>query len=135
MEKNSELKRKKFKANLSEKFRYLFISEVKNYELFNLAVTDVDWNDDNTIREMSVDLELDYQGACDGEHHQLCRMLEKISNDVHTFFFQHQIDPKTLKFSSEVNNLTINDPYFLSLDFKLDELHKCLIYVRIDYYD
>jgi protein involved in sex pheromone biosynthesis len=134
MEKFSKEWKYRYKETLTEKFKYLFLSEMhKHFELINLQVTDISYNGD-VMEGMDVDVEIDYQGACDGDAHSVGHMLSIISNQVHEFFFKHQIDPVTFKFKGgDVDGLIINDPMILEFHYKLDELHKVLLYITMNY--
>lgn len=134
MEKFSKDWKDRYRETLSEKFKYLFMGTMhKHFELINLQVTDISYNG-NKMEGMDVDVELDYQGACDGDTHSVQQMLSTITNNVHEFFFKHQIDPVTFKFiRGDVDGLIINDPMILEFHYKLDELHKVLLYITMNY--
>lgn len=134
MEKFSKDWKDRYRETLTEKFKYLFIGTMhKHFELINLQVTDISYNG-NRMEGIDVDVELDYQGACDGDGSSVGHMLSTISNSVHEFFYNHQIDPETFKFiRGDVEGLIINDPMILEFHYKLDELHKVLLYITMNY--
>jgi len=133
MEKYSVESIEKYKKVLSEKYQYLLISEMKNYEIQDVDVTDVSFEGGRLV-EIDVDVKLDYQGACDGDSNSIGYMLTKISNDIHEFFSEKQIDPSTMRFSDKrITNQYVNDPQFLNFNYKMDELHEALVWVRINY--
>lgn len=134
MEKFSSEWRQKYAETLSEKLKYLFISSMhKHFELFELRVSDISFDGD-TIEGMDVDVTVDYHGACDGDARSVGHMLTIISDSIHEFFYNHQIDPKTFKFTKEdVEGLIINDPMILEFEYKMDELHKVSLYVVLNY--
>jgi hypothetical protein len=134
MEKFSKEWKYRYKETLTEKFKYLFLSEMhKHFELINLQVTDISYNGD-VMEGMDVDVEIDYHGTCDGDAGSVGHMLSTISNSLHEFFFNHQIDPKTFRFANgDVDGLIINDPMILEFHYKLDELHKVLLYITMNY--
>jgi len=134
MEKFSKDWKDRYRETLTEKFKYLFIGTMhKHFELINLQVTDISYNG-NRMEGIDVDVELDYQGACDGDGRSVGHMLTLISDSIHEFFYNHQIDPVTFKFiRGDVNGLIINDPMILEFHYKLDELHKVLLYITMKY--
>lgn len=133
MEKFSEEWSNNLKEKLADKFKYLFISNMHHfYDLLNIEISDVVFHS-NKIEEMFIDITLDYNGSCDGDSNSIYRMLEKISTDVLDFFYKFQVDPETFKFSSTVKNIIVNEPFFWEINFKMDELHKVNIEIRIDY--
>jgi Fe-S cluster biogenesis protein NfuA len=133
MEKYSVESIEKYKKVLSEKYKYLLVSEMKNYEIQDVWVTDVSFEGGRLV-EIDVDVQLDYQGACDSDSNSIGYMLTKISNDLHEFFSEKQIDPKTMRFSDKrITNQYVNDPQFLNFNYKMDELHEGLVWVRINY--
>jgi len=134
MEKFSHEWKERYRKTLTEKFRYLFLGDMhKHFELLSLEVSDISYKKDR-IEGIDVDVVIDYQGTCDGDASSVGYVLSTISNSVHEFFFKHQIDPVTFKFTSgDVDGLLINDPMILEFNFKLDELHKVYLYVTMNY--
>ena len=133
MEKFSEKWILSYKKTLSEKFLFLITSELKFYEIKSLEVTDLNFSDKKTILEYGVEVAFDYMGACDGDSYSISNMLKKISDDLHSFFSTHTIDPTNYKFKLNYSDALVSDPLFLNINYKLDQDHECLVFLRIDY--
>jgi hypothetical protein len=134
MEKFSKEWENNFAEKLSEKFKYLFLSYMsKDYELLMMKVTDIEFSK-NEISEFDVDVEFDYHGACDGDGRSVAHMITFVTEDFHEFFYNHRVDPKTFKFTKEqFSDLIVNEPAILDFHYKMDELHKFYMYIRITY--
>ena len=111
---------------ISEKYKYLFINEFgKNFELFEMNITELD------SQEYDIDIEGDYFGSCDGEPEDIAHMLLKIDEKLRYFLLKYPINFETMKIDPDYKNSSVSSGLVLKFEYKVDELHKFLIFYRV----
>lgn len=117
---------------LSEKYRYLFISELgKIYDLAELLVEPAFHND--VISELQVDLQIDDTRANNGDSYDIGRMLREADDYIREFLYKYPVNPKTAKIDTNFNDFIVHGALFLDIEYKLDEKHYMLVTFRVDY--
>lgn len=117
---------------LSEKYRYLFISELgKIYDLLEIGV-EVSFHND-IISELQVDLKVDDTRSNNSDAYDIGRMLREVDDNVREFLYKYPVNPKTIKIDTTFNDFIVHGALFLDIEFKLDEKHEMLVTFRVDY--
>lgn len=133
MEKFSQEWREKFMKNLSEKYKFLMSSELKNYDIFEVSVYDVEIRDEE-IEGYEVDVRVDYLGSCDFDAYSISNMMKKVSEEIQDFVYKHHLDPKTFKFTqTDVPSVIVNEPTVLEFKYVADEKHEFYLGVNVRY--
>lgn len=135
MEKKSQEWMEKFRISLGEKYKYILISELKNYEIFKCDCDEVVLNEDDELLEISLEIVLDYLGACDGDAHSLGYMINQINNDIRDVLYRFIVDKKTFKFSKggKDDDPMLTDGMFMEFIYKLDEKHQAQVWYKFEY--
>jgi len=105
---------------------YLYIMEKKSQE----------WMDKfrNELMEISLDINLDYMGGCNGDSYSIAYMITQINNDLRDVLYKFIVDKKTLKFrKASDNDPMLTDGLFIDFIYKIDEKHEAKIYYKYEY--
>lgn len=122
-----------YQERLSEKYKFLMISQLKNYDIFDFIIDEIILSKDTiSIGEMTITTVLDYNKPCSGDAYDIGRILREMEEDLNRFFYNHLVDPVSFKFS-KTTKAVVHGPLILEFDYKLDESHKVTAAIRIDY--
>ena len=125
----------KLRTTIAERFEYLFRSEFHNrYTVlapFYVDVTVI--NKTKTIEELDFTIQIDDTRANDGNAYDIGRMLRECGENLSNFFYKYPLNPTTFKFDKNYDKFIVHDAFFLEFHFKMDELHKMDVSIRIDY--
>lgn len=134
MEKKSQEWMDKFRKNLGEKYKYILTSELKNYELLSCECDEVILDKNDELMEISLDINVDYMGGCNGDSYSIAYMINQINNDLRDVLYKFIVDKKTLKFrKSSDDDPMLTDGLFIDFIYKIDEKHEAKIYYKYEY--
>ena len=133
MEKKSQEWYTKFQQTLSEKYLYILKSELKNYDVLKCYCDEIIHDNNGYILELSLDVQVDYTGAIDGDSHSIGWMLDKINDDIRDVLYKFAVHKETYKFTKGYDDFFLTDGTFLEVNYKLDEKHEAYVYFKYEY--
>ena len=133
MEKKSQEWYTKFQQTLSEKYLYILKSELKNYDVLKCYCDEIIHDNNGNILELSLDVQVDYTGAIDGDAHSIGWMLDKINDDIRDVLYKFAVHKETYKFTKGYDDFFLTDGTFLEVNYKLDEKHEAYVYFKYEY--
>ena len=136
MEKKSQEWLDKMRNTIGDKYRYLLMSELKNYDLINCFCDEVVLNEKDELMEISLDIKVDYMGGCNGDSYSIGYMINQMNDDLRDVLYKFIVDKKTLKFRKPSDNdPMLTDGVFIDFTYKIDEKHEATIYYKFEYED
>ena len=133
MEKKSQEWYTKFQQTLSEKYLYILKSELKNYDVLKCYCDEIIHDNNGNILELSLDVQVDYTGAIDGDAHSIGWMLDKINDDIRDVLYKFAVHKETYKFTKGYDDFFLTDGTFLEVNYKLDEKHEAHVFYKYEY--
>ena len=133
MEKKSQEWYTKFQQTLSEKYLYILKSELKNYDVLKCYCDEIIHDNNGHILELSLDVQVDYTGAIQGDAHSIGWMVNKINDDIREILYRFAVHKETYKFTKGYDDFFLTDGTFLEVNYKLDEKHEAYVYFKYEY--
>jgi hypothetical protein len=120
---------------LSEKYKFLLSDDLrKSYDVQSVLIDEIILTDDGTLEEINMEIVVDYLGSCDGDSYSIGHMIRRISEDITDTLYKYVVDDKTFKFTKDYSgNVQVSEPFFLSFDYKADEIHLAKLWVKYEY--
>ena len=133
MEKKSQEWYTKFQQTLSEKYLYILKSELKNYDVLKCYCDEIIHDNNGHILELSLDVQVDYTGAIQGDAHSIGWMVNKINDDIREILYRFAVHKETYKFTKGYDDFFLTDGTFLEVNYKLDEKHEAYVFYKYEY--
>lgn len=134
MEKKSQEWLDKLRNTIGDKYRYILMSELKNYDLINCFCDEVVLDEKDELMEISLDIKVDFMGGCNGDSYSIGYMINQMNDDLRDVLYKFIVDKKTLKFrKASDNDPMLTDGLFIDFTYKLDEKHEATIYYKFEY--
>jgi len=108
---------------LTEKLKYLIMSETRGqFDILDFYV-DFIWNDDKTLDSYEVSINFDYKGTIDADIRDFTEDIYKMSNKLHEILKQYVVDRNGNLISGESSDAFVGEGAIWKMDFATDEKH------------
>jgi hypothetical protein len=134
MELNKKIDINKLKTSIIDRYKFLFKSTFgTDIILLDFDIIDMEVKKDNTLDNMFLLFNVDYNKSIDNSFSGISGMLRIVQDKLIEFLYEYPLNPKTFRFDKNVKDFFIGDGFFTKVDYQLEEKHEITMEVIINF--